>query len=101
MAEETSDSSNPVNPGNFRKCKLLPDAAAVFTRGMGMSCTWDEMGERSWRYAMVVKDMVIEKMFLEGGEVVQNAEADPFEVSKAEYVLQYCKDNKGWAPGKK
>jgi peroxiredoxin len=50
---------------------------------------------------MVVKDMVIEKMFLEGGEVVQNAEADPFEVSKAEYVLQYCKDNKGWTPGKK
>ena len=53
MEEETSDSSNPVNPGNFRKCKLLPDAAASFTRGMGMSCTWDEMGERSWRYAII------------------------------------------------
>jgi len=38
---------------------------------------------------MVVKDMKIEKMFLEGGEVVQNSEADPFQVSTADHVLQY------------
>ena len=53
----------------------------------------DELGERSWRYAMVVKDMKIEKMFLEGGAVVQNAEEDPFEVSTAESILKYLKEN--------
>ena len=53
LSEEKTDDSNPVNPGNFSKCKLLPDAMCVFTRGMGMSCTWDELGERSWRYGSV------------------------------------------------
>ncbi len=38
--------------------------------------------------------MKIEKMFLEGGAVVQNSEPDPFEVSTAESLLQYCTDNK-------
>ena len=44
--------------------------------------------------AMVVTDMTIEKMFLEGGEVVKNSEPDPFAVSTAESILQYCTDNK-------
>jgi peroxiredoxin (alkyl hydroperoxide reductase subunit C) len=36
----------------FQKVKLLPDGACQFTRGMGMSCTWEKergFGERSWR----------------------------------------------------
>jgi peroxiredoxin len=51
--EEMTDTSNPLNPGNFQKTKLIPDGACLFTRGMGMSCTWDSergFGERSWRY---------------------------------------------------
>ena len=53
---------NPnLNPkqGNFKKVKLLPDGACLFTRGMGMSCTWDTnrgFGERSWRYSAVIND---------------------------------------------
>jgi peroxiredoxin len=40
-------------PGSlgFQKVKLIPDGAALFTRGMGMSCLWDSergFGERSW-----------------------------------------------------
>ncbi len=42
MEKEDVDASNPLNPGNFKKVKLLPDGAALFTRGMGMSCTWVE-----------------------------------------------------------
>lgn len=70
LEKEDVDSSNPLNPGNFKKVKLLPDGAAAFTRGMGMSCTWDSergFGERSWRYSAVINNMVIEKLFVEVG----------------------------------
>ena len=41
-------------------------------------------GERSWRYSMLVKDGVVEKMFIE-----PQVEGDPFEVSDADTMLQY------------
>jgi thioredoxin-dependent peroxiredoxin len=78
----------------FQKVKLIPDGAAAFTRGMGMSCMWDTergFGERSWRYSMVVNDGVIEKLFVEGGGVTQNSGADPFEVSDAKTMISYLK----------
>ena len=92
LSEEKVDGSNPLNPGNFKNVKLLPDGAALFTRGMGMSATWEKergFGERSWRYACVVKDMKIEKMFIEGGEVKQDFGPDPYEVSDADTMLAY------------
>ena len=57
-------------PGSlgFRKVKLLPDGACLFTRGMGMSCVWDSergFGERSWRYSMVVNDMKVARWHFE------------------------------------
>jgi peroxiredoxin len=68
LETELSDSSNPLNPGNFKKVKLLPDGAAHFTRGMGMSCVWSSnrgFGERSWRYSCVINDLKLEKIFIE------------------------------------
>jgi hypothetical protein len=68
LTEEKADTSNPLNPGNFQKVKLLPDGACMFTRGMGMSCVWDTergFGERSWRYSVVINDMKVEKIFIE------------------------------------
>jgi peroxiredoxin len=65
---EDKDGTNPLNPGNFKKVKLIPDGAGTFTRKMGMNCMWDSergFGERSWRYSCVIKNGVIEKMFLE------------------------------------
>jgi len=94
LPEEKTDKSNPLNPGNFQKVKLLPDGAALFTRGMGMSCTWDSergFGERSWRYSVVINDMKVEKLFVEGGGVAQNFGPDPFEVSDAKTMLSYLK----------
>jgi peroxiredoxin len=45
---------------------------------------------RSWRYAMVVNDMVVEKMFIENdGWAVDLSPVDPFEVSDAATVLAY------------
>jgi peroxiredoxin len=68
LEEETEDASNSLNPGNFKTVKLIPDGVTHFTRGMGMSCLWDTQrgfGERSWRYSMLVENMIIKKLFIE------------------------------------
>ena len=57
-----------------------------------MSCVWDTnrgFGERSWRYSVVINDLVIEKIFIEGGAVEPNSSTDPFEVSDATTMLNY------------
>ena len=71
---------------------FLPDGNAQFTLGMGMLVDKSDLGfgARSWRYSMVVKDGVVEKMFIE-----PQKEGDPFEVSDADTMLQYL------APGRK
>ena len=81
----------------FSKLKLLPDGAAHFTRGMGMSCLWEHergFGERSWRYSMVVNDCVIEKMFVEPGRT-HNSGPDPIGVSDAKTMMDYL-NNSDW-----
>ena len=66
--------------------RCIPDVDGEFTREMGMMVNlYDKgMGQRSWRYSMVVKDEVIEKMFIE---------QDGFEVmpvvTNAETMLNY------------
>ena len=65
---------------------LLPDGNGEFTDAMGMLVDKADLGfgKRSWRYSMLVKDGVIEKMFIE-----PNLPGDPFEVSDAETMLKY------------
>ncbi len=85
-------------PGSlgFTKVKLIPDGAAAFTRGMGMSTIWDTergFGERSWRYSAVINDGKIEKLFVEGLGPLDNSEADPFEVSDVDTMVKYLKNS--------
>ena len=57
-----------------------------------MSTVWDSergFGERSWRYSVVISDQKVEKIFIEGGQPVQNSGPDPFEVSDAKTMLDY------------
>lgn len=92
LPEETTSTENALNPGNFQKVKLIPDGAALFTRALGFSCVWDSergFGERSWRYSAVINDNTVEKLFIEGGAVLQNSAADPFEVSDSATMLSY------------
>jgi glutathione-dependent peroxiredoxin len=65
---------------------LIPDGNGEFTEGMGMLVDKSNVGfgKRSWRYSMLVKDGVIEKMFIE-----PEVPGDPFEVSDAETMLNY------------
>src|SRR5512140_3242621 len=65
--------------------RLLPDGNGEFTSGMGMLVDKSDLGfgKRSWRYSMLVKDGVVQKMFIE-----PQKPGDPFEVSDAETMLR-------------
>jgi glutaredoxin-like protein len=65
---------------------LIPDGNGEFTAGMGMLVDKSSVGfgKRSWRYSMLVRNGVIEKMFIE-----PEKEGDPLEVSDAETMLRY------------
>jgi len=71
---------------------LLPDGNGEFTRKMGMLVDKSNLGfgMRSWRYAMVVTDMQLEKIFVEP-DFSDNCPTDPFTVSDADTVLAYLK----------
>lgn len=66
--------------------RLIPDGNGQFAEGMGMLVNKEDIGfgRRSWRYSMLVKDGIIEKMFIES-----NKPGDPFEVSDADTMLNY------------
>jgi glutaredoxin-like protein len=65
---------------------FLPVGNGEFTEKMGMLVDKQELGfgKRSWRYAMLVRDGVIEKMFVE-----PETPGDPFDVSDADTMLEY------------
>ena len=71
---------------NADRVTFLPDGNGEFTRGMDMLVSKDDLGfgDRSWRYSMLVRDGVIEKMFIE-----PDVPGDPFEVSDADTMLAY------------
>ena len=77
---------------NIEKVKLIPDGNAYFTRSMGMLVNKSNLGfgPRSWRYAAVVDDGVIEKLFVENGQR-DNADTDPYEATTPETVFEYVK----------
>lgn len=65
---------------------MVPDGNGEFTEGMDMLVDKNDLGfgKRSWRYSMLVKDGVVEKMFIE-----PQKPGDPFEVSDADTMLNY------------
>ena len=65
---------------------FLPDGNGHFTDGMGMLVDKEDLGfgKRSWRYSMLVRDGIVEKMFIEPDQP-----GDPFEVSDADTMLAY------------
>jgi glutaredoxin-like protein len=66
--------------------QFIPDGNGDFSRAMAMLVSKNDLGfgERSWRYSMLVKNGVIDKMFIE-----QEKPGDPFEVSDADTMLGY------------
>ena len=70
--------------------RFLPDGNGAFTDGMGMLVGKEDLGfgKRSWRYSMLVKDGVIEKLFAEPKEP-----GDPYGESDADTMLDYLAPN--------
>jgi glutaredoxin-like protein len=66
--------------------RFIPDGNGDFSSAMGMLVDKDDLGfgKRSWRYSMLVKDGVIDKMFIE-----PDLPGDPFQVSDADTMLEY------------
>ena len=87
VMEEWRDKQAIVN------VKLIPDGSGEFTIKMGMDVRKDNLGfgMRSWRYAAVVTDGTIIKSFVEEG-FQDNAEDDPYDVSRPENVLEAVKE---------
>ena len=78
----------------IKNVKMIPDGSCDFTYSMGMAVAKDNLGFgiRSWRYAAVIENGLLEKMLEEEGQEDDHP-ADPFEVSSAESVLEYLRTN--------
>lgn len=75
---------------NAENITFIPDGNGDFSEGMGMLVDKEDLGfgKRSWRYSMLVKDGVIDKMFIE-----PEKPGDPFEVSDGDTMLSYINPN--------
>ena len=78
----------------LQNIKMIPDGAGEFTRMMGMLVYKPKQGfgMRSWRYAMVVNNGVIEQMFEEPGINNESADDDPYGQTKPENIIQYLEN---------
>lgn len=71
---------------NAPALRFISDGNGEFTAAMDMLVDKTDLGfgKRSWRYSMLVKDGVVEKMFIE-----PDVPGDPYEVSDADTMLAY------------
>ena len=78
---------------NVQKLKFIPDGNGAFTDGIGMLVDKSNLGfgKRSWRYAAVIDNMVIERWFIEPG-MMDLCATDPYGVSSPETVIEYLRD---------
>lgn len=75
--------------------KVIPDGSGEFTRKIGMLVAKDNLGfgMRSWRYAAIINDGVIEAWFEEPG-LCDNHGEDPYGVSSPETIMDWLKTAK-------
>ena len=73
----------------LKNVEVIPDGSGEFTRKMGMLVAKDNLGfgMRSWRYAAVINDGVVEQWFEEPG-FEDNCEADPYGMSSPQNILE-------------
>lgn len=76
---------------NLENVEVIPDGSGTFTEAVGALVKKDNLGfgVRSWRYALVVDDGVVEAVFPEPG-MKDDHEEDPYEISTPENLLEYC-----------
>ncbi len=69
--------------------KWLADGSGLLTDRLGMLCKKDNLGfgVRSWRYACVINNGIVEQMFAEEGKC-DNHTDDPYDISSPENVYE-------------
>lgn len=74
---------------NLENVQLIPDGSGEFTRKMGMLVSKDNLGfgMRSWRYAAIINDGVVEQWFEEDG-FSDNCDSDPYGISSPQNILE-------------
>ena len=74
----------------IKNIKMIPDGNGELTKSLDMLVTKEAIGfgYRSWRYAAIVHNGDIIKMFVEPGKEF-NDPSDPYGVSSPENVLKY------------
>lgn len=74
----------------IKNIKMIPDGSGKLTEALGMLVDKDNLGfgKRSWRYAMIVTDGVIEAEFIEEGQM-DNCPEDPYEQTTPENIIAY------------
>jgi peroxiredoxin len=80
---------------DLKNVNVIPDGSGEFTRKVGMLVDKDNLGfgMRSWRYAAVINNGVIEAWFEEPGKADNHAD-DPYGESSPENVLKHLDDTK-------
>ncbi|MDO5646489.1 peroxiredoxin [Paracoccus sp. (in: a-proteobacteria)] len=75
---------------NLQNVGVIPDGSGEFTDKVGMLVRKDNLGfgARSWRYAAVVNDGVVEAWFEEEGRC-DDCDTDPYGATSPETVLTY------------
>ena len=80
---------------NLSNVKVIPDGSGEFTRKMGMLVDKDNLGfgMRSWRYAAIVNNGVVEAWFEEPG-LMDNCPEDPYGVSSPDNLKKHLNEAK-------
>jgi len=75
---------------DIKNVKVIPDGNGSFTQGLGMLVNKYNLGfgKRSWRYAAIIDDGLIEAWFEEPG-YRDEANDDPYSASSPENVMLY------------
>ena len=76
----------------IKNIKVIPDGNCEFTTAMGMNVAKSNLGFgiRSWRYAAIINNCKIEKIFEEPGKSDDYSD-DPYGETTPENVLSYLK----------
>jgi len=69
--------------------KWIADGSGILTDKLDMLCKKDNLGfgVRSWRYAAVINNGIVEQMFAEEGKCDNHTE-DPYDISSPENVYE-------------
>ena len=77
---------------NLKNVEVIPDGSAEFTRKMGMLVRKDNLGFglRSWRYAALIDNKVIMRLWIEEG-FGDNTSGDSYGKSSPKNILKDLK----------